>query len=201
MLSRPKSICIYHQNRSRGIRYRLHNDINTQHLSIIKYYRCGHCKALAPDWDTLADKYSASPSVLIASVDCTIEENKDLCQEYGVSGYPTLKYFKDGSNEAQDYRGGRALEELDSFANEELNKKCVVGSEEEMNDEMSNCSDREKEYARKVRAQSIEERKMQVDRLEKMKGGSMKPELKSWIFQRLHILNSVEAAGGAGDEF
>ena len=34
-----------------------------------------------------------------------------------------------------------------------------------------------------------------------MKGGSMKPELKSWIFQRLHILNSLETVGGASDEF
>lgn len=157
---------------------------------------------MAPDWDTLADKYSASPSVLIASVDCTTEDNKDLCQQYGVSGYPTLKYFKDGSNEAQDYTGGRGLDELNSFADEELNKKCIVGSEEEMNDENSNCSDKEKEYARKVRAQSTDERKAQMDRLEKMKGGSMKPELKSWIFQRLHILNGLEAAkGGEKDEF
>jgi protein disulfide-isomerase A6 len=171
--------------------------------TFVKWYApwCGHCKALAPDWDALAEKYSASSSVLIASVDCTTEENKDLCQQYGVSGYPTLKYFKDGSSEGQDYGGGRGLDELDSFVDEELNKKCVVGSEEEMKDEKSNCSEKEKEYARKARAQSNEERKAQVARLEKMKGGSMKPELKSWIFQRLHILNSLEAVGGASDEF
>jgi len=171
--------------------------------TFVKWYApwCGHCKALAPDWDALADKYSSSPSVLIASVDCTTEENKDLCQQYGVSGYPTLKYFKDGSSEGQDYGGGRGLDELDSFVDEELNKKCVVGSDEEMNDEKSNCSEKEKEYARKVRAQSNEERKAQVARLEKMKGGSMKPELKSWIFQRLHILNGLEAVGRASDEF
>lgn len=138
---------------------------------------------------------------MIASVDCTTDENKDLCQQYGVSGYPTLKYFKDGSREGQDYKGGRGLDELESFVDEELNKKCIVGSEEEMNDEKSNCSDKEKEYARKVRAQSNDERKAQMERLEKMKGGSMKPELKSWIFQRLHILNSLETVGGASDEF
>ena len=171
--------------------------------TFIKWYApwCGHCKALAPDWDTLAEKYSASSSVMIASVDCTTDENKDLCQQYGVSGYPTLKYFKDGSSEGQDYKEGRGLEELESFVDEELNKKCIVGSEEEMNDEKSNCSDKEKEYARKVRAQSNDERKAQMERLEKMKGGSMKPELKSWIFQRLHILNSLETVGGASDEF
>ena len=60
---------------------------------------------------------------MIASVDCTTDENKDLCQQYGVSGYPTLKYFKDGSREGQDYKGGRGLDELESFVAEELNVK------------------------------------------------------------------------------
>jgi thiol-disulfide isomerase/thioredoxin len=56
--------------------------------------RCGHCKALAPDWDSLAEQYSSSSSVLIGSVDCTAVEAKELCEDYGVQGYPTLKYFK-----------------------------------------------------------------------------------------------------------
>ena len=61
--------------------------------AFVKFYApwCGHCKALAPDWDSLAEKYAASSSVVIGSVDCTTDENKDLCQEYGVQGYPTLK--------------------------------------------------------------------------------------------------------------
>ncbi len=83
----------------------------------------------------------------------------------------------------------------------ELDKKCVVGTEEEMSDEKSNCSDKEKEFARKMRSKSTVERKAQIARLEKMKGGLMKPELKSWIFQRLHILNGLETAGGGNDEF
>jgi protein disulfide-isomerase A6 len=61
--------------------------------AFIKFYApwCGHCKSLAPIWDALADKYADSSSVVVGSVDCTTEENKDLCGEYGVQGYPTLK--------------------------------------------------------------------------------------------------------------
>ena len=129
----------------------------------------------------------------IVSVDCTADENNELCSEYGVSGYPTLKYFKDGSSEGEDYQGGRSLDALDSFVEEELNKKCIVGSEEEMKKEESNCSEKEQGYATKMRAKTDAERKAQIDRLEKMKDGSMKPELKSWIFQRLHILNSLQS--------
>lgn len=112
----------------------------------------------------------------------------------------TPKFFKDGNTEGESYQGGRNLEQLFRFAEEELDKKCVVGTEEEMNDEKSNCSDKEKEFARKMRSKTSEERKVQIDRLEKMKGGSMKPELKSWIFQRLHILAGLETVGGGNDE-
>ncbi len=92
------------------------------------------------------------------------------------------------------------MDDLASFAEEELNKKCVVGTEEEMNKD-DNCSDKETAYASKMRAKSSNERKAQIERLDKMKGGSMKPELKGWIFQRLHILNSIETADGGDDEF
>lgn len=149
----------------------------------------------------VADTYASSSSVLIGSVDCTTDENSDLCQQYGVQGYPTLKYFKDGNTEGEDYNGGRSLDDLSSFADEELNKKCLVGSEEEMKKEESNCSTKEQDYARKMRAKSPADWKAQIERLDKMKGGSMKPELKTWIFQRLHILDSLESEADAKDEF
>lgn len=169
--------------------------------TFVKFYApwCGHCKSLAPDWDALADTYSASSSVVIGSVDCTAEGNEDLCQQYGVQGYPTLKYYKDGNTEGEDYSGGRDLDTLSSFANEELDKKCVIASEKEMKED-ANCSDKVTAYASKMRAKKTEDRKAQIERLNKMKGGSMKPDLKTWIFQRLDVLNGLEA-GGADDEF
>jgi len=169
--------------------------------SFVKFYApwCGHCKALAPDWDTLADKYAASSSVAIVSVDCTADSNEDLCQEYGVQGYPTLKYYKDGNSASEDYNGGRSLDELESFVDETLNKKCIVGSAEDMLLETSNCSEKEFKYTEKMRAKTGDEIKAQIDRLDKMKNDKMKPELKSWLFQRLHILNSLHFE--VNDEF
>ena len=123
--------------------------------TFVKFYApwCGHCKALAPDWDTLADNYAASSSVLIASVDCTAGDNDDLCQNYGVSGYPTLKYFKDANFDGEDYSGARSLDALEKFADEELNKKCLVASDEDMSKD-ENCSDKEKVYASKMRTKT-----------------------------------------------
>ena len=152
---------------------------------------CGHCKALAPDWDKLAGMYASSPSVAIASVDCTTDENDELCHQYGVQGYPTLKYFIDGNTMGEDYQGPRSLEALEQFVNDTLNKKCVVGSEEEMAKDTSLCSDKEREYAKKMRSKTAAEQKAQIERLEKLKNGKMKPELRTWLFQRLHILKGL----------
>ena len=87
------------------------------------HIRCGHCKALKPAWDKLGDEYAGSASVLIGDVDCTVHQN--LCQKYGVQGYPTLKYFT--SNPQGDaYNGGREFEDLSKFAKESLGPSCGV---------------------------------------------------------------------------
>ena len=49
---------------------------------------------MAPAWEELGTEYESSSSVVIGNVDCTVET--ELCGKYGVSGYPTLKYFTDG---------------------------------------------------------------------------------------------------------
>jgi hypothetical protein len=48
---------------------------------------------------------------LTSKVDCT--ENQPLCNEYGVSGYPTLKVFRNGT--PQDYAGPRKADGIISY--------------------------------------------------------------------------------------
>jgi len=52
---------------------------------------CGHCNHMEPAWREFLDKNEKS--VNVASVDCTSEYGSLLCQEYGISGYPTLLFF------------------------------------------------------------------------------------------------------------
>ncbi len=40
---------------------------------------------MKPDWDSLADEYKDSKTVIIADVDCTAD-GKPLCEKFGVKG-------------------------------------------------------------------------------------------------------------------
>ncbi|XP_065836430.1 protein disulfide-isomerase A3-like [Oscarella lobularis] len=67
---------------------------------------CGHCKRLAPEYEAAATILKDNdPPVSLAKVDC-IEGGKESCGKYGVSGYPTLKIFRNGEMSA-DYKGPR----------------------------------------------------------------------------------------------
>ena len=92
--------------------------------AFVKFYApwCGHCKKLKPDWDRLGEEYESSETAIIGKVDCTVE--KELCSEYGVQGFPTLKYFQQGVDGANDYEGGRAFDDLKTFASENLGPTC-----------------------------------------------------------------------------
>lgn len=67
---------------------------------------CGHCKKIKPEYAKAAEiMRTDDPPVVFAKVDCT-EGGKETCSKYSVSGYPTLKIFRDGEN-SQEYQGPR----------------------------------------------------------------------------------------------
>ena len=70
---------------------------------------CGHCKALAPEYEKAATALAShKPRVSLVKVDATVEE--DLAEKYGVRGFPSLKWFRDG--EPSDYTGGRTEKKI-----------------------------------------------------------------------------------------
>ena len=141
---------------------------------------------MKPAWDQLGGEYAGSASVLIADVDCTVET--DLCSDKGVSGYPTIKYYTaDTGKEGEAYNGGRDFDSLKAHTEDKLAAKCFL-------DDQEGCTDKEKKYIAKMQAKSAEDVAKQTARLDGMKGGSMKPELKAWLSQRLAILKLIAAA-------
>ncbi|KFY42193.1 hypothetical protein V494_02538 [Pseudogymnoascus sp. VKM F-4513 (FW-928)] len=72
---------------------------------------CGHCKALAPEYEEAATALKEK-DIKLVKVDCT--EEADLCQSYGVEGYPTLKVFR-GPDSVSPYSGPRKADAISSY--------------------------------------------------------------------------------------
>jgi protein disulfide-isomerase A6 len=86
---------------------------------------CGHCKTLAPVYEELATVFAyASDKVVIAKVDA--DANKALGKQFGVQGFPTLKWFDGKSDKPTDYSGGRDLESLSKFITDKTGLKSKV---------------------------------------------------------------------------
>ncbi len=54
---------------------------------------CGPCRMVAPVVEKLADEYNGKVKVLKLNTD----ENPDIASKQGITGIPTLMFFKDGS--------------------------------------------------------------------------------------------------------
>ncbi|CAG7852820.1 Protein disulfide-isomerase tigA; Flags: Precursor [Serendipita indica DSM 11827] len=86
----------------------------------------GHCKNLAPTYEKLGDAFShAKDKVSIVKVDAD-GKGKALGSKYGVTGFPTLKWFNGDGSEPEAYNGGRELEELASFVTKKTGVKSSI---------------------------------------------------------------------------
>jgi protein disulfide-isomerase-like protein len=87
--------------------------------TLVMFYApwCGHCKKMKPAYgeaSAVVNTATDKPQKL-AAVDCTA--HAELCNKFGVRGYPTIKYFKAGKEEFK-YEGGRTKEALIAYMND-----------------------------------------------------------------------------------
>ncbi|MCJ1314572.1 hypothetical protein MMC25_008254 [Agyrium rufum] len=88
---------------------------------------CGHCKTLAPIWETVAQDFAQESSVVVAKVDAEAENSKATANAQGVTSYPTIKFFSKGSKTPHDYTGGRSEKDLLDFLNTQAGTHRAVG--------------------------------------------------------------------------
>ncbi|XP_055386735.1 protein disulfide-isomerase A6 homolog [Condylostylus longicornis] len=97
---------------------------------------CGHCKNLAPHWAKAATELKGK--VKLGALDATVHQAK--AQQYGVNGYPTIKFFPGGrksSSDAEDYTGGRTSSDIVSWALEKYSDSIPAPELIEIIDEKS----------------------------------------------------------------
>lgn len=87
---------------------------------LVEFYApwCGHCKSLAPVYEKVAAAFKLENDVVVANVDA--DAHRALGSRFGVSGYPTLKFFPKSNKDGEDYDGGRDVDAFVTF----LNKKA-----------------------------------------------------------------------------
>lgn len=85
-------------------------------MQIVEFYApwCGHCQNLKPAYEKVATSLKGLAKV--AAVNCDEENNKPLCGQLGVQGFPTLKIVrpskKAGKPTLEDYQGARTAKAI-----------------------------------------------------------------------------------------
>ncbi len=70
--------------------------------------QCGHCKTLKPTYEKVARAFAAESNCVVAQMDADDAQNKPIAQEYGVTSFPTIKFFPKGGESPIAYNLGRS---------------------------------------------------------------------------------------------
>ncbi|KAL8585699.1 Protein disulfide-isomerase A6 [Nucella lapillus] len=108
--------------------------INGDELWIVEFYApwCGHCQSLVPEWKKAASALKGIVKVGAVNAD----EHGGLGSQYGVRGFPSIKFFGQDKFKPQDYQGARSasgivdfsISQAKSTANARLSGKKSGGS-------------------------------------------------------------------------
>ncbi|KAF9223397.1 disulfide isomerase [Gyrodon lividus] len=94
---------------------------------------CGHCKSLKPIYEEVAQHFKPESNCIVANIDADAALNKEIAGRYGVSSYPTIKFFPRGGKEVESYEGPRTEQAFVTFLNERCGTHRAVGGS--LNDE------------------------------------------------------------------
>lgn len=85
---------------------------------LVEFYApwCGHCKKLAPIYEEVATELKGK--VNVAKLDATANPRSQ--KRFGVTGFPTLKFFSKGK--VYPYEGARGKEDLITYAEDGFRK-------------------------------------------------------------------------------
>jgi thiol-disulfide isomerase/thioredoxin len=95
------------------------DDLVKESPALVKFFHpdCGHCKDMAPHWDSLKDKlkdhHHKNINVIEVHAD-TIPEIKSDCAK-NIPGYPTIMEVKPNGKGGKEHKGERHADALHKF--------------------------------------------------------------------------------------
>lgn len=114
----------------------------SSYTSIVEFYApwCGHCQNLKPAYEKAAKSLEGLAQV--AAVNCDDDDNKPLCGQMGVQGFPTLKIVRPakkhgGSPIIEDYRGERSAKAIAAAVTSNINNHVTRVTDKEIDSFMS----------------------------------------------------------------
>lgn len=69
-----------------------------KHAAVVQFYNsyCGHCRAFAPRFKQMAVDFLPWKNIIqLAVIDCSVEENNEICRQFEVMAYPSLRYLNE----------------------------------------------------------------------------------------------------------
>lgn len=108
---------------------------------IVEFYApwCGHCQNLKPAYEKAAKNLDGLAKV--AAVNCDEDENKPLCGQFGVQGFPTLKIVRPGAKKGkpavEDYQGPRTAKAIVDAVVDNINNHVKRVSDKDIDEFLS----------------------------------------------------------------
>ncbi|GAW02151.1 protein disulfide isomerase [Lentinula edodes] len=81
---------------------------------------CGHCKAMKPAYEKVASIFETENNCILVNVDADDKKNEAIKTRFGISGFPTIKFFPKDNKDGITYEGGRSEADFVDY----LNEKC-----------------------------------------------------------------------------
>jgi len=138
---------------------------------LVEFYApwCGHCKSLAPVYEKLGTTYKNDKNVVIAKMDADQSSNRPVSEKYGVTGFPTLKWFPKDNKEGVAYESGRSGEDFVKYINERSGTQRVFGGD--LNDDAGTVAELD-ELAKKYKEASASDKASSLETFKKHAGGA-----------------------------
>lgn len=88
---------------------------------------CGHCKKLKPHYEKVATTFKPESDCVIANIVADEKKNAHISEKYGVTSFPTIKFFSKDNKEPEEYEGGRTEDDIVAYLNEKCGTHRAVG--------------------------------------------------------------------------